>query len=207
MAQARNDLLQRLRSIHHWRGCGPDDGAVAEIVLLHDGRVQGRKVQGHHRLIVEPAQRIQHGAALIGVAALIHAVAVPRLRWQHVPVKPRLAQEHREHLYALTSREQILHGHPGDPGHLHVAEKAVLLVEELHRQACITARHLRQLSGILSAELLQVSGTQLQPGFLEKVERQRRQGVGAELVLHLGDPQQVEEEPALSGDVLGLVLA
>ena len=27
---------------------------------------------------------------LIGVAALIHAVAVPRLRWQHVPVKPRL---------------------------------------------------------------------------------------------------------------------
>ena len=39
------------------------------------------------------------------------------------------------------SREQILHGHPGDPGHLHVAEKAVLLVEELHRQALPAGVH------------------------------------------------------------------
>mmetsp|Transcript_65331 Transcript_65331/g.202334 ORF Transcript_65331/g.202334 Transcript_65331/m.202334 type:complete len:332 (-) Transcript_65331:157-1152(-) len=205
MPQARHLLPARplaSRSSGRGRARG-QQRTVAEVMPLHDGGVERGKVQGDDGLVVVARGRLEDRPAFVG---LVGAAPSGRRR-EHVAVRAGLAQQHGEDLDALPAREQVLHGHAGDAGHLHVPEEQLQLVEEPQGQLRVAQGQRGEARRILPAEPLDRGGLQLDPGLVEEVEYHGRQGVGHELLLALEDRHDVEKQPPLHVDLFSLVLA
>mmetsp|Transcript_70127 Transcript_70127/g.195051 ORF Transcript_70127/g.195051 Transcript_70127/m.195051 type:complete len:469 (+) Transcript_70127:599-2005(+) len=130
------------------RGAWHQQCAVAQIVPLHDRRVKRREIQRHDRLVIEAGERLQHSATLVG---LLGRASTGQWR-EHVAVFPRFTQQHGKHLDALPPREQPLHRHASHPGHLDVAEEAVLQVEEPQAQRGVIDRKNGEVSRVFAAQ-------------------------------------------------------